>query len=100
MAFKKNGNELWHLFLNQKMSVRFQVKEALERISVEKDYYRAFSRHYSKAEYEAERTPYIVIEILIKYCIPRHFNVSEMPLARIKAWNNNIFAEESVLPTN
>lgn len=89
MAFKKNGNALWHLYYNQKLIVRLQVKEALEQINSTKDYFRSFSRHYSKENYLPENTPYCVIEVLVKFCIPCDFKITEMPMDRIKAFINS-----------
>jgi hypothetical protein len=86
MRFKKSGNVLWDLYYNQKMIVRLQVKEAMEQINSTKDYFRSFSRHYSKEEYLPENTPYCVVEVLVKFCIPSDFRVEDMPMDRIKAF--------------
>lgn len=86
MVIKRvSGNLLWQVLrVTSKKSIQQKVIEEIDEI---KDFsFRLFRDSYAIESVREDRSPYVVVAIIAKNCIPETFCPNLGPLERIKGW--------------
>lgn len=80
-----SGNLLWQVLrVTSKKSIQRKVVEEIDEI---KDFsFRLFRDSYAIESVREDRSPYVVVAIIAKNCIPETFCPNLEPLERIKGW--------------